>query len=108
MARLRIFHFYNKEHSRGGATVAFDLNKHAWAIALCCEKDGFCRSDGVDRATNKLVHMITQSPRRRFKHRGEFDDTMTKEQMFIMAQQLVIDAARKVGNQVVLKAASTT
>jgi len=97
-APIRYIHLFNKELPRGGATIAYDREKHEAGIAVCCEKDPFSRPHGRMLAKKQLLAGRVTTPdahsrksqERRFARKLIFSGHNPRMNLRTVAQHLII------------------
>jgi len=103
--RNEVFHFrlgQGKEtQAKAGATVVFSLEKKRFGIALCCEKDRYCKMWGRKIATHRAETGEKSRIRAsRFNSAPEYKGELEFEQVRQEAERVVLLAAINVDNPI--------
>lgn len=106
-----VFHFRKGTgkdmQPKGGATVVFLPEHGRFGIALCCDKDRYCRQWGRKIATERAKNGERSRIRnRRFNSAPKYTGPLEMEAVRLQTISLIANAAEAVGNDLVWEVAT--
>lgn len=105
--RPLVFHFYNKQHTKGGATVVYDPQTSLLASCVCCEKDSFRRRAGVSICMTRIKsadRIRSSKVNRRIPYLQEYSGARNLPAIRQAAEDFALECADHVHNRSIVEA----